>query len=754
MPLVNKNGKRLTQADLDALYDMLSGSLQNHIKRINNTNYTQYITHQEVIKPVNDLYQNGLNNLRDTINNANNRFRNMTIDQFTKKVFDDISRGIPGTIPKDDPDRQEKLDDINNFIVNVFGNDQIAKDFYQGSNYDWNTTEGYNKSSQGFKLADVPMQDVDLIAPFDPDTSDVTPLMEKRHGNSETLSGNNNLSQKQQDALHVNDFAMVESRAQACNLKEKSEDYTFSDLWNAFSSINKIVNDKPDNDINEFGKLRGEAVVAGKIKGPGISTIPNMLTKTFDTIADYMNQIKNTPDENLRKTRAIQLAAYAYQMTLSEHVFADGNGRTCRLFADTILQTFGLPPHIPSKAETEIVESIGTPFDFEAGAQVFFDNVMDSNLVLISQDPEKVQHYDFEMKKRNAVRNADEIKIDLDDDFSRRSSISNRDSVRSEDGIRLDDDLNQSMNQSIDQSLDQSIDQSIDRGRDDSIFLNRNDDAEPKKTVEITSDTLKYLENLEELALQARGLKDSQQYTDLLNSITSLKNCTKKILDNKKKGIIDDNAENYDDFEFYTNKMKDNARKYENYKLGQKSEHKNDPSGKKCVNSDDRAKLKLIRNSLKAKCLDVQKPKMLNSEFLKETENAIVRLQNKKYTNMNDYIEDTAYAMIGKMYAVNGGNLPTNKRTGERMKLQEFKDMKIESGEFQDALKVSKDPIKFPNAKSVAKFVQDDKKMLQMVEKMNLNKAVNPKKVVKNAKKNKTVKENENNMNRNVLGSL
>ncbi len=89
------------------------------------------------------------------------------------------------------------------------------------------------------------------------------------------------------------------------------------------------------------------AISAGRIEGVGTFTAPKALYKTLSTIADSMNKIKKTQNEALRKTQAIQLAGFAYAVTLSEHVFMDANGRTCRLFADTILQTFELPPHTP-----------------------------------------------------------------------------------------------------------------------------------------------------------------------------------------------------------------------------------------------------------------------------------------------------------------------------------------------------------------------------------------------------------------------
>ena len=74
-------------------------------------------------------------------------------------------------------------------------------------------------------------------------------------------------------------------------------------------------------------------------------------------------------------------------MTVSEHVFGDGNGRTCRFFADTILQTFGLPPHIPLPEIRELGKTIGTePIDFNKGTEIFMSGIRQSDLVLKGEE--------------------------------------------------------------------------------------------------------------------------------------------------------------------------------------------------------------------------------------------------------------------------------------------------------------------------------------------------------------------------------
>ena len=110
--------------------------------------------------------------------------------------------------------------------------------------------------------------------------------------------------------------------------------------------------------------------------------MPVNVYKTLSQIADGINQIKKVEDPALRKTRAIQLAAFSYQMLVSEHVFADANGRTGRLFADTILQTFGLPPHTPVKDKVKLVHTMGEPMDFNAGADTFFEGIRKSDRIL------------------------------------------------------------------------------------------------------------------------------------------------------------------------------------------------------------------------------------------------------------------------------------------------------------------------------------------------------------------------------------
>ncbi len=169
---------------------------------------------------------------------------------------------------------------------------------------------------------------------------------------------------------------------------------SFGDLYNIMQDLNKQVRIGDSNG----GKLRVQEVAAGDIVGVPSFSIPKSIFKTLSTIADNINQIKMIENEALRKTQAVQLASFAYNMTLSEHVFNDGNGRTCRMFADTILQTFGLPPHIPQPELLTTPVTIGGVIDFEKGTRAFLQGIRQSDRIL-QQEKERIKQLPGEKER-------------------------------------------------------------------------------------------------------------------------------------------------------------------------------------------------------------------------------------------------------------------------------------------------------------------------------------------------------------------
>ncbi|MBR1598485.1 MAG: hypothetical protein IJ661_06245 [Lachnospiraceae bacterium] len=99
--------------------------------------------------------------------------------------------------------------------------------------------------------------------------------------------------------------------------------------------------------------------------------------------------------------------------------------------------------------------------------------------------------------------------------------------------------------------------------------------------------------------------------------------------------------------------------------------------------------------------------------FLEKTDAALGRLENGKYKNKESFIEDSAYAMIGQMYRVNGGKLP-DKKDGSSMSLEEYKNMQVQSKAFVDSLKSPDDPKKFISPKKVAATAKNNDKLHDM----------------------------------------
>ena len=285
-----------------------------------------------------------------------------------------------------------------------------------------------------FKLADVPMEGVEDIAEYNPDRDSVMVLYEGRSGNSNTLnpkwqkeieevaerSKNKDDQTAYQNAMKdlqkakTSQFGLHAgaeyTRIRSSEMKNKNQ-VSFADIYETYTNINKMA--RPGDP--KAGVLRGTSISAGNVIGPGASAIPQQTYQTLQFIADNINKIKQTKDPALQKTQAIQLASFAYQMTLSTHGFSDGNGRSSRLFADSILQTFGLPPHTPTKAMTELTKTIGEEkMDFQKGAEVFLTNVKKSDLKL-KENPEP-------LKKRMAAPKPEKKPSGQDEEYSTKFS--------------------------------------------------------------------------------------------------------------------------------------------------------------------------------------------------------------------------------------------------------------------------------------------------------------------------------------------
>ena len=404
MPLIHSNKQKLSQEDTQALQDLLRGNLQNIASRFEY--YKTYTANnggartEEVYGPIIKAYQEEIERLPEKIRAAQNRRDDVTAADFIENIHNNLAEKVFSTLDPED----DLYPDIQNILFSEMGGSVYPDRLFGMQPEERDMPEKYQEQVDEFKLADVPFEGVEDIAEYNPNSDSVMVLYENRSGNSTTLSAGRieqlekrvetskdrqayeknlkDLQDAKRGAFGLHAGAEY-SRIRSSEMMAK-ENVSFADVYDTFININKMARPgDPDG-----GKLRGTGITAGNLKGPGATVIPGQTYQTLQTIAENINRIKQTQNPALQKTQAIQLAAFAYQMTLAQHVFSDGNGRTCRLFADSILQTFGLPPHTPTKAESDIMKTIGEEkMSFHDGAKVFLENVKKSDLEL-KKDPE------------------------------------------------------------------------------------------------------------------------------------------------------------------------------------------------------------------------------------------------------------------------------------------------------------------------------------------------------------------------------
>ncbi len=416
MPLTY-NGKQLNNNDVQAIKLMLRDTLEANLDYYRNEYLNSAIGrgNDTSSRLISDVFSNALNGLDRRIDTAHKSRTAVNPTDLMSGIFSDISKGMISAAESKELSDQEKNDIKDTFEET--GSKELI-DYLSFEVHTKNTDAGYSVSESGFHLATEPIEGVEDIAEYNPNSGRVQVLYEARSGNSSTLKNSVEDVQKQLEEIPEGDTkkrsaaqkkldtalqsttglraAGETARIHSAELMSKKE-VSFGDLYNVFSDLNKQVRIGDPNG----GKLRARGVTAGKIDGISSFSIPKDVFKTLNTVADAMNRIKKTENEALRKTQAIQLASFAYNMTLGEHVFKDGNGRTCRMFADTILQTFGLPPHTPQEELKGTADTIGFPMDFDKGARAFLQGVRQSDQIL-RQEKERIRQLPGEKERLGA----------------------------------------------------------------------------------------------------------------------------------------------------------------------------------------------------------------------------------------------------------------------------------------------------------------------------------------------------------------
>lgn len=388
MPILNRNGKVLTDAEVRILAKMMKESLEDHAK-ISEQNVPIFLLGDQ--KDFGDIitknYKEAIPDVDATFEKFSKSKENISMEETFQKVF----AGVYEKSIKEGKsyNKEDIARAIETLLVNT-GDDTQAK--YYGEKYKVPENDEANiiNTAADFSLAQEAMPGAAELTDFAPSSDRVVGLAVARMGNSTTYADlKDQMNRADKKELTDADKAMFGFYTASETAKVISADLMskknvgFTDLYDAFTSVNSILRTGDENG----GKMRGNQVSAGSaIRGVGSAKCPAAMYNILDFIAENMNKIKKTADPALRKTQAIQLAAFTYQMTLSAHLFADANGRSCRILSDIVLQSFGLPPHTPSKEETTLCHSIGDgSLDFKKGAEVFMNGVQLSDKIVKEQ---------------------------------------------------------------------------------------------------------------------------------------------------------------------------------------------------------------------------------------------------------------------------------------------------------------------------------------------------------------------------------
>ena len=418
MPIINENGQKINGEELKVVEEMLSGSLDSQIARLKELRdrAKQKDKAEKFYNPLIEEYEKARANLHKNIQKSQDSRQNTTVWDFMTGYSDDIAKKAAPKVDKD----SSFFIEFSAFVGTGLGNpaylELLGKPDSPVPQPVQDKEESYLTSIAPFKFSDAPMEGIEEIGTYNPATDSVKGLYTMRTGNSTTLSKTpEEYEAEKQQVLNAPNLNEREKQKRVDKINQKQDAYvkgtfglnaaaevarigsvelaskgtvTVGDLFKIFSELNMA--NRPSEPL--AGKLRGTGIHAGDIMGVSSSRAPGTLYRTLDMVANKYNEIREIKDPALRKTRALELVAFADGLLISEHVFADTNGRTCRMFADTLLQSFGLPPHTPIKAEeASKARTLGQPMDYKQRAEVIFRGIKKSDEVLQEENRLKAE---------------------------------------------------------------------------------------------------------------------------------------------------------------------------------------------------------------------------------------------------------------------------------------------------------------------------------------------------------------------------
>ena len=406
------NGRSVPEEDVEAVIKMLEGAYQSHIdamEAIRKENETT-LKHGSNIKDADNLregmlgdkkllqaYKNGKSSVRARFKKKIKSKDEVYIEEYLQAElykaqetgFNAAKKGKGITL-----DTYAHLSDAGNALVDPVKSRR--PEF---------TLNGFLRDVGRFTINDTVFEGLDDVTSWSP-VYDADSLTQVRMGGSSSLTGNigdgtavKTATNKQLTKMKKQFMKSTEiSRKAALEIRSnKYNNVGFAFLYKLLKNLNKTVQEGMDSG----GKLRAAHATAGVISSVAQNQLPEELYWLLNKIGTYIRYVGDMQDEKLRKSQAIRVAAFSFQMLISLHPFKDGNGRTCRLFADTILQAFGLPPYTPltmplggtvgANGDNEYNPKI----DFEKGAYAFLYSVRESSRILSGKERTIPSNYEY-----------------------------------------------------------------------------------------------------------------------------------------------------------------------------------------------------------------------------------------------------------------------------------------------------------------------------------------------------------------------
>ncbi len=414
MPIVDHNGKEFSARDLQRVKNMLKGAL--HGRMILVEQLREMLVIQEETEPyLYDLILDEMKKVEDGFDawfvQKNAQEENITIEDLSYGMFDMLSKRAVETVYGADRTKADESEisgvvtycfsiwlsnnDNKKFDLNRYLNGEELPEMEFQLGHD--NLGDLKISTEKFQFRKDPIEGIENLEEYHPASEKLGNLYLGMAKNSTTLQKDMDELQKKIDDGNYRDDLQLENDKKLLEKVRKGQfclhaagesarihamelsaakSVTAMELYEIFADLNTQLR----LGENGGGELRGIMVTAGKISGVGVNELPTMAYNTMVMIADGVNQIKAQKDPAMRKTMALQLAAFANTTLISEHIFEDGNGRSCRMMADTILMTFGLPPHMPQQEETKIANTIGTePLDYAAAEDAMLKGVQEAS---------------------------------------------------------------------------------------------------------------------------------------------------------------------------------------------------------------------------------------------------------------------------------------------------------------------------------------------------------------------------------------